>query len=233
MDSWKDYSFTITGATQSTVLELSSSSTTAGKYSGKPDNRFFIDDVIISVSGTPGPQSDSLELTFDFSTCPNGWPQGKDSYESKDHTEQTHEFVLKDVSYYFTTATCLEIAATSKRAIVWGFDGTNEQPYFVMQAQRFFGLPAIKGMKLATVKFIQACSTNTGRKAYITSAITKQNEQETASVEGGGSKDVGTCGTEYTFNLTSTAENTRYYLTPVGKASGFATLTLVYKKTTN
>lgn len=231
MDSWKEYSFTVKGADQTTVLELTSTSAETGAISGKADNRFFIDDIVVSAGGdVPGPQPDVLTLTFDFSTCPEGWPSGKEEYESTDHSEKEHPYVLDGVTYTFSSTTCLEIAATSKRAIVWGFDGTNEQQYYVLQNHRFFGLPAVDGYRLSCFKFTQACSNNASRKAGITSEVTRQNEQEGFYVAGGEAQTVDKNGTEYTFNLTSTEAGKRYYFAPTGKASGFATITLEYSK---
>jgi len=172
-------------------------------------------------------KGETKSYTFDFSTCPEGWPSGSDEYNSTDVSEKAYNYVLNEVTYEFTTAGCI---GASKRSIVWGYDGTNVQEYFVAQAQRFLGLPKIVGWKLITVKFTQACGTNTSRKLCITNAITAQNGQAAATVKGGETAVVSTNGTEYSFNLEDTAANTRYYWAPLGKASGFATLTLVYEK---
>ena len=176
------------------------------------------------------PKAETMTLTFDFSTCPAGWPSGSEEYKSKDHTTKTHPYVLGGTTYTFTTAVCLDLAATSTRSIAWGFDGTNAQSYFVSQPERFFGLPAIEGWKLITFKFTQACSSNTSRKVCITSAVTNQTKQSEAYVQGGEPQAVTGQGTEYTFNLSGTAANTVYYFAPTAKGNGFATITLVYEK---
>lgn len=176
------------------------------------------------------PQAETKTLTFDFSKCPEGWPSGEDEYKSKDHSTKTLPYVLAGVTYNFTSAVCLDLAAKSTRSIAWGYDGTNEQSYFVSQPERFFGLPAIEGWKLITVKFTQACGTNESRKVCITSAVTDQKKQSTAYVSGGEPQAVTTQGTEYTYNLTGTQANTVYYWAPTAKGNGFATLTLVYEK---
>jgi len=169
-------------------------------------------------------------LTFDFSTCPTGWPSGSEEYKSTDHSEKTHAYVLGGETYNFTSATCLGIKATSTRSICWGYDGTNVQDYYVMQAERYFGMPTIAGWKLITIKFTQACSSNTGRKACVTTEITTQSNHSAVLASGGEVQVVGTQGTEYAFYLSDTKENHRYYLAPTAKATGFATMTLIYEK---
>lgn len=176
------------------------------------------------------PQAETKTLTFGFSTCPEGWPSGVDEYKSKDHSTKTLPYVLYGVTYNFITAVCLDLASSSTRSIAWGYDGTNAQSYFVSQPERFFGLPAIEGWKLITVKFTQACSDNNSRKVCITSAVTNQTKQSTAYVTGGEPQSVTKQGQEYTYNLTGTQANTVYYWAPTAKGNGFATLTLVYEK---
>ena len=177
-----------------------------------------------------GSEAEKMTLTFDFSTCPEGWPSGDTEYKSKDHSTKTLPYVLNGVTYNFISAVCLDLASTSNRGIAWGYDGTNVQDYFVSQPERFFGLPAIEGWKLITFKFTQACSTNSSRKVCVTSAITNQTQQSTAYVEGGEPQPVTTQGTEYTYNLSGTLANTVYYFAPTSKGNGFATITLVYEK---
>lgn len=179
------------------------------------------------------PKAETKTLTFDFNTCPTGWPNGMADYKSLDHTEQTHPYVLDGVTYTFTTATCIGMKETSTRSIAWGYDGTNTTEYFVMQAHRFLGLPAIEGWKLIAVKFPQALKTSSGRKVTITTAVTSQGEQGSAATPGGEAMAVGTNGEVYTFNLSSTVANTRYYFAPSASGSGFASLTLVYEKVEN
>lgn len=176
------------------------------------------------------PQAETKTLTFDFSTCPEGWPSGQEEYKSLDHSTKTLPYVLDGVTYNFITAVCLDLKATSTRSIAWGYDGSNSQNYFVAQPERFFGLPAIEGWKLITVKFTQACSDNSSRKVCITSAVTNQTKQSTAYVTGGEPQSVTKQGQEYTYNLTGTQANTVYYWAPTAKGNGFATLTLVYEK---
>lgn len=176
------------------------------------------------------PKAETKTLTFDFSTCPEGWPSGEDEYKSKDHSTKTLPYVLDGVTYNFITAVCLDLKATSTRSIAWGYDGSNPQNYFVSQPERFFGLPAIEGWKLVTFKFTQACSDNSSRKVCITSAVTNQTKQSTAYVTGGEPQSVTTQGQEYTYNLSGTQANTVYYFAPTAKGNGFATITLVYEK---
>ncbi len=176
------------------------------------------------------PQAETKTLIFDFSKLPNNeWPHGATDYTATvtGGVESEYYYVLDEVSYGFSTALVSDVAS-SKRNVAWGFDGSNEVKYMVIQPQRFFGLPAISGWKLTKVKMTQVLSSNDSRKLGITAAISAQNKQQ--YVKGGESMIVGTKGTEYTFNLTESVANTRYYMAPTAKASGFDSLTLVYEK---
>ena len=176
------------------------------------------------------PQAETKTLTFDFSKLPNEeWPHGATDYNATvtGGVESEYYYVLDEVSYGFSTALVSDVAS-SKRSIAWGYNGTKEVEYMVMQPQRFFGLPAISGWKLIKVKMVQALSSDSSRKLGITAAISAQNKQQ--YVKGGEVMVVGTNGTEYTFNLTESVANTRYYMAPTAKASGFDALTLVYEK---
>lgn len=198
-------------------LELSKAlSFQAGKVSG------------FTYNWTKGGEVLKKTLTFDFSSCPEGWDSGETEYKSKDFSEKEFPYTLDEVGYVFTASPCLELASSSTRSIAWGYNGTATVSYYVIQPQRFFGLPKIEGYKLTDVKFTQALGTNASRKAGITAALSKQNEQ--VYIPGGELLAVGTSGTEYTFHLTNTTANTRYYLAVAGKAIGFATMTLIYEE---
>lgn len=164
-------------------------------------------------------------LTFDFSTCPKDWPTGSESWKSTDIKPVTMPYVLGDKTYNFIGQPCTD--ATS-RGFAWGWNSVAAVEFFVFNTQRFFGLPAIEGYKLVTVKFIQAMTTNTKRKAGITAAVSAQKKQE--YVAGGEAKAVGSNGAVYTFNLTDSVVNKVYYIAATDASTGIATLTLTYQK---
>lgn len=49
MDEFKDFTFTVTGVDQTTVLKLESVAAESSAKAGKPDERFFIDDILVRV----------------------------------------------------------------------------------------------------------------------------------------------------------------------------------------
>lgn len=49
MDEFKEFTFTVTGADQTTVLKLESVGAENSSKAGKPDERFFIDDVLVKI----------------------------------------------------------------------------------------------------------------------------------------------------------------------------------------
>lgn len=177
-----------------------------------------------------GSEAEKKTLTFDFSTCPEGWPKGKDEYKSLNHDEVSHIFKLDGTDYTFTSAVATDVAATSTRSIAWGYNGSADCDMYIIQPHRFFGLPVIDGYKLVTVKFTLSLASNSGRKAGITDRVTEVDKQKEHYTPGGEVIVTGTVDTEYSFYLTDTDNATRYYLAPTGKAIGFNTVTLIYEK---
>ncbi len=181
------------------------------------------------------PQAETKTLTFDFSSCPEGWPYGQTAYKETitGGVEEEREYKLDDVTYKFSTALCS--GTTSTRSICWGYNGAKiddeiNVAYFLIQAQRFLGLPAIEGWKLTTVKYTQLLGSAT-RRMYLTSAITAQSQQGTACVnEGGTYVNVNGQNQEMTIRAVNTQANTRYYMAPSSGGSAFTSLTLVYEK---
>jgi len=164
-------------------------------------------------------------LVFDFSTNPGGWPSGATNWTSKDLSSVTLPYKLGETTYNFIGATCTD---GTTRGWAWGWQSKAEVNFFCFNTQRFFGLPALEGYKLVTVKFKQEMGTNTSRKAGITAAISDQTKQ--VYIPGGDLKVVGTNGDEYSFTLTQTTANTVYYIAAVSASTGIATLSLTYEK---
>lgn len=173
-----------------------------------------------------GSEAEKKTLTFDFSTCPPGWPSGVDGYKSKEPGEKDFAYKLEGIDYMFSTAVVTDVETT--RSVCWGYNGTAECEMLIIQNERFLGLPAISGWKLVGVKFAQTLATNSGRKMVITEYVSEKGKQE--AVPGGESLAVGTNGTEYSFYLSASQQNKRYYMAPVSKGTGLTYLTLVYEK---
>jgi len=171
------------------------------------------------------PKKETKTLTFDFSTCPAGWPTGSGTWTSSDVDPVTLPYVLDKTTYNFIASPC---TGATQKGWAWGYNSKAAVEFFCFNTQRFLGLPALEGYKLITVKYVQMMGTNTSRKAGITAAISALGGQE--YISGGELKVVGTNGEEYSFNLTKTAANTVYYIAAVGASSGIATLKLTYEK---
>lgn len=176
------------------------------------------------------PQAETRTVTFDFSACPSGWPSGSAEYKSKEHQEKFHTYTVDGVDYVFSTGVCTDVASTSTRSICWGYNGTADCEMFIIQAQRYFGLPALAGWKLIEIKFPQALGSNSGRMIGITDHICENGKQEYIATVPEGAQACKTQGTVYTFTLTSSAANTRYYMAASNKGTGLTTITLTYEK---
>lgn len=172
------------------------------------------------------PEVETKTLTFDFSTCPAGWPSGESAYKSTEPGEKEFTYTLNDVDYVFSTGVVTDVATT--RSVCWGYNGTAACEMLIIQNERFLGLPAISGWKLTTIEFCQALSTNASRNMAITDIISEKGKQ--VGIAGGEKKYVGTKDEKYTFILTSAAANTRYYMAPMSKGTGLTSLTLTYEK---
>lgn len=174
-----------------------------------------------------GSEAEKKSLTFDFSTCPPGWPSGVEGYKSKEPGEKDYPYKLEGADYIFSTAVVTDVETT--RSVCWGYNGTAECEMLIIQNERFLGLPAIEGWKLVGIKFAQSLATNSGRKMVITEIVSEKGKQE--GVPGGESLAVGTNGEEYSFYLSASKPGKRYYMAPVGKGTGLTSLTLTYEKT--
>ena len=170
-----------------------------------------------------GDETKKLVLALDFTTCPEGWPDGT-TYSSKDVSSKEYTYTIDGVAYSFSNTPCPD---ASSRGTCWGYSAAGDM-YF-MQVHRYLGLPAIEGYKLTKLSFVMSADTNTGRKAGITSSVVKSTETKTF-IPGGEQIVVGTKGEEYSFTLSSTEANTRYYLCCSNKAIGFTSLTLTYEE---
>ena len=239
-DQWKDYSFTISGADQSTVITIASNSTTAGALAGKPDNRFFIDDIVVKAEAA---EAKPLELSFDFTVEGLNWPTGKTAWnvykgydsglaidndgtadEANTHRRVTVGYPLNGTEYDFVLAD--PDGATAHNV----YQSVGKGIY--VGTLRYVGLPAIDGMRLAQVVMVQNASTKDpaafSRNVGICSNIVDTKDEGVVYIPGGEFQNQCTNMGEYTYDITDSAAGTMYYLHSPNNASIVYSLKLTY-----
>lgn len=181
---------------------------------------------------TPGPGGDddpidenALLLSFDFSTCPAGWP----TVDNRTHVSggSPYTYVLNDVSYEFILGDCLDGSADR---VFWN-PAENRQCLVLNAVHRYLGLPAIASYALTKVSFVHATppSSSGARQFGVCSAIVNSTDTK-PTVTGGEPVDMTEQGATYEFDLTGTVANTVYYLACYAKGGGLSKLDLTYTK---
>lgn len=189
-----------------------------------------------------------LTLSFDFTTCPAGWPTATtDSWANLKNfdsgcktdnggtaTDNPHRraqvtYTIDGVGYDFTLA---DPDNASAHNIFYGI--SNGGVY--VGSLRYFGLPAIEGKRLVAVEMVQGASNQNPasftRNVGVTENIgdAKNAEVVVKYVKGGESQNqAATNGVTYRYELEGTEENTVYYLDASTKASVIKSLKLTYE----
>ncbi|MBR0300923.1 MAG: hypothetical protein IJQ93_11485 [Bacteroidales bacterium] len=239
MDSWEDYSFTVTGVqADDAVLTFGSFETASSSVCGKVDNRFFIDDILITaVESEAVAPSDDIKLVFDFACTPPdvtpAWPTSNKQYSHVDGGVE-RVYPLDGTDYVFVLADC---GGAKAPGICWSQDSNPRLS--ITAAQRYFGLPVIDKYALSKVSCTNV--TGAGSSAPLIQIVdgivpnTKQHPEEYDGVNivsGGESQEWNNPGSgeEYSYNLTGTKAGTRYYIYARRRGCGMARLVLTYKK---
>jgi len=235
IDSFSEYSFTIKGVDQNTVLVITSEEIADKPKDGATewnwaavaacdlaDYRFFIDDLLIkAVGGQEDPGPSTVKLSFDFSgPALEGWPVA-DKYGHVDGGI-TCTYRLDGVDYDFILADCN--GASSARTY-WHSKG-----YVIFASYyRYLGLPALEGYRLAEVECVHATSTKAGRMAGVAEGIVGQKD-EVPYVEGGTPVEFAEQGAVYRFDLSGTSAGKVYYLYCSALGLGVSKIDLTYSK---
>ena len=160
---------------------------------------------------------DGMTLSFDFTTCPAGWPT-TDKRATSGSVAYAYNYNGND--YEFLCTDCTD--ATSRRTY-WNSNG-----YIVLNATgRYLGLPIIEGYRLVTVAAMHATSAK-ARKVGVASEIVASNSAPSYAQGGDLRSATFAVGEVITFNLTDTDAATRYYLY-TGSGIGFSNITLTYE----
>lgn len=132
------------------------------------------------------------DLVFDFKTVqPEGWPTTK-----ADAKEGTYKYAINGVDYNFILGAGNYCAGTAPTSA-----------YLMIPKGSSLGLPAIAGYKLVKVVGTLNDSGNPSKKSSISITTDGTNE-----VTGGTAQTWTEMGSDYTYSLTETEENTVYYL---------------------
>lgn len=169
-------------------------------------------------------------LAFDFSGSPlPDWPTAKRNSGFNPGTGTECTYPLYGDDYVFVPADC---GGASASQVWWQAPDAPKAGYFAINAQyRYLGLPAIVGYKLVKVVCHNVELSSTAPKMGITTLITASAAHPADSdyVTGGEVQTWAAGGGKvYTYSLSGTAANTRYYL--YGKAKGAIDwITLTYE----
>lgn len=175
------------------------------------------------------PAGDDLSLFFDFTGAPqSGWPTAKGSTHVDGGTSCV--YTLDGEDYTFILADCNGASALD---VFWTNRAEGKTNCIYMASQwRYFGLPAIEGMRLKKVicdaEFYTA---SVQPKIGIVKGILdlKVDPSDADIVPGGEILTWETDREQYEYNLPETYSNTVYYLYCEAKG-GFNGLTLIYTK---
>jgi len=179
------------------------------------------------------PVVETKTIEFDFTGTPQeGWPT-KDKWvtvEVAPVPDSTCCYKKSETeSYPFVIAAC---RAAKEARIAWATaeKGTGLTLY---AAQRFLGLPAIEGYRLAEVHCVQGTLPRSSRKGAICDRITETTAEAYSTVDGsepmGGTHQVWDVENLH-YYLRTTEKGKVYYLTCTAGGIGSKKITLVYTK---
>lgn len=145
-------------------------------------------DAILTVTQNPQPVVGEKVLTFDFSKSPiSGWPT------SSNKKAGDYIFTLAEVDYTFSLT----------------FNVYCNSGYLMVNKNNSLGLPALAGYKLT--KVVGTLNGNGSPSLKSVTSITSDATGNTV-VTGGEAQTWSTKGGNYTYTLSNTAVNTKYYM---------------------
>ena len=159
--------------------------------------------MLFCITGASNAWGDTKELTFDVDSNPGGWPTTNST------TLTNYTYTLSGVNYTFALK---NVKCNSG--------------YLMMTYVAALGLPAIEGYKLTKV-----VATNSGSCSTSTRAGISSSSSDASYITGGSYQTWSITNSKYTYNLSSTEENTMYYLYITNKNAQVTRLTLTYEST--
>lgn len=142
-------------------------------------------------------------LTFDFTSKITDWPT------SKNHNQQEYTYSLNEESYAFLLTANIYCSSS----------------YLMVQSGSALGLPSIQGYKLTKVV---GTLNGSGTPSTTSKTAITTDTAGTIVVTGGEAQTWSTKGGEYTYTLSNTSANTRYYMYVSNKNSQYTKVVLTY-----
>ncbi len=174
--------------------------------------------VTFVVSQDKATSATALELTFSFTSEPDGWPSANSNANGQTAAQAgNYVYTLDGVEYTFSL---------SKNGLgVFYHTGGHYLATLTANQAEAIGLPAIADYKLTKVVASNTSNASTSFKAGISSDATSASY-----VTGGEVQTWRTTSSSYTYTLSGTAINTMYYLYCSNKNGQISTITLTYEK---
>lgn len=141
-------------------------------------------------------------LTFPLTSNPGGWPTTNST------TPTNYTYTLNGTTYTFVLKNVKQNSG-----------------YLMLTSPAALGLPAISGYKLTKVVAYNSSTCSTSTKVGISSSASSARY-----IDGGAIKTWSTQSSSYTYNLTSTETNTKYYLYVTNKNAQITKLVLTYEE---
>lgn len=194
---------TATPATGYKVKSVTAKKTASGDAITVTNNKFTMpaEAVTVSAEFEEAGSDEPLNLTFDLSSNPGGWPTTNST------TLTNYTYTLDNTAYTFALK---NVKCNSG--------------YLMLTQPAALGLPAIEGKKLTKVvaKNTSGCSTSVN--VGISSSSSAANY-----ISGGSAQKWATQSSSYTYTLSETSGNTMYYLYVTTKNAQITELTLTYE----
>lgn len=208
--------FSATGTISSTgdQITITPNTSTVGEYSqtltvqSSSDNK----SATVTVTMNVVEPFDGLKLTFDLSKNNLSLPVAKGSSTAGEYT-----YTLNEVAYKFYAT---------------DFQGSNEggiyfsTSYTMIYASNALGLPSIQGYKLVKVEASNSSGCSTATQVSIKVGSTANDQY----VTGGAAQKWSTTSSTYTYTLSNTEDNTRYYVYVASKNCQMTGLVLYYEE---
>lgn len=208
--------FSATGTISSTgdQITITPNTSTVGEYSqtltvqSSSDNK----SATVTVTMNVVEPFDGLKLTFDLSKNNLSLPVAKGSSTAGEYT-----YTLNEVAYKFYAT---------------DFQGSNDggiyfsTSYTMIYASNALGLPSIQGYKLVKVEASNSSGCSTATQVSIKVGSTANDQY----VTGGAAQKWSTTSSTYTYTLSNTEANTRYYVYVASKNCQMTGLVLYYEE---
>ena len=154
--------------------------------------------IVCGIIGVMDAQTQTL--TFSLTSNPGGWPTTASS------TLTNYTYTLGSTNYTFALKNVKQNSG-----------------YLMLNYVAVLGLPKISGYKLTKVVAYNSGGCSTSTKVGISSSYTSESY-----ISGGAKQTWSTQGSSYTYNLTTTADNTMYYMYVTNKNAQITQLVLTY-----